>query len=269
MRTYFSIGEVSKMTGFTINALRHYDKIGLCRPRVVNEDTKYRYYDQSQLFIFDIISFAKKINLSLEELSEIINSHKMSTFKDFLEVLSTRMTSQIDDLKLNLVDIENIQEKIATGEYLTKTKSLYQREIADRDIMNSPLLPTSVNNRYVKQREKLELAIRENNLKTTFESGAIYKIINNQVQQVSLYKAIILDYQTPNKGITHIPGGNYLCITYNEASKTACWEKLLYGIKDLQLKDPLIIESQLLNNIYDKATQAYELQVYLGPSSEE
>ena len=69
MRNYFSIGEVSKMTGLTINALRHYDKIGLCKPTYVNEETNYRYYHANQLFIFEIISLSNSVKSTLRLLT--------------------------------------------------------------------------------------------------------------------------------------------------------------------------------------------------------
>ena len=65
MRSYFSIGEVSEITGLTINALRHYDKIGLVTPSVVNETTNYRYYSKDQLFLFEIIQFGRKLTITI------------------------------------------------------------------------------------------------------------------------------------------------------------------------------------------------------------
>lgn len=269
MRTYYSIGEVSKMTGFTINSLRHYDKIGLVTPTVVNPRTHYRYYDESQLFLFDIISFAKKIHLPLEELKTILDKKDMNSFKDFLEELKNRMNEQIDALHMNVLDIQTVQEQVNTGEYLSGIQDLYQRNIPERNIVISPKLPDTVNNNRIKQHEALDQNIRENHLTTTFESGTIYRLDDNKLQEVSIYKAITLGFNSDSDKMSNIPAGNYLCITFTERTRDASWKKFLYALQDLRMASLLIIEQKLLNNIYSPSETAYELEVYLSEPVEE
>ena len=42
MDKYFSIGEVSKITGLSIDRLRNYDKIGLLKPSYIDPKSGYR-----------------------------------------------------------------------------------------------------------------------------------------------------------------------------------------------------------------------------------
>lgn len=44
MKNLFSIGEVSKIKGVTIKALRYYHKMGILIPRHIDNITGYRYY---------------------------------------------------------------------------------------------------------------------------------------------------------------------------------------------------------------------------------
>ena len=39
-----SIGDMAKITGMSIQALRYYDRKGILKPAHVNEKTGYRYY---------------------------------------------------------------------------------------------------------------------------------------------------------------------------------------------------------------------------------
>ncbi|MDD6467662.1 MAG: MerR family transcriptional regulator [Erysipelotrichaceae bacterium] len=263
MRDYFSIGEVSKMTGFTINALRHYDKIGLCKPILVNTDTNYRYYHANQLFYFDIIRFAKKIGMPLEDLKRIFDTTEMKSFKDFLNEMKSQMEDQIEELKNHMIDIDNIQDQISTAEILTDTQGLYQREIGERDVVTSPILPVSINNRFVKQMEQLELKIQEAELTTTFESGTIYKL-QEELIPITLYKGVILNFDTDINVITRIPAGTYLCINYKESNRQEALDTLLNGIQELQLKNPLIIDTTLLDDIFSLEDRSHELQVFVG-----
>lgn len=44
-----SIGEFSKLCMVTTKTLRHYDSIGLLKPRELNNENGYRYYSVGQL----------------------------------------------------------------------------------------------------------------------------------------------------------------------------------------------------------------------------
>ena len=48
METYFSVGEISKLTNVPIQTLRYYDKMGLLKPAYINEQNNYRYYSVNQ-----------------------------------------------------------------------------------------------------------------------------------------------------------------------------------------------------------------------------
>ena len=43
------IKEFGKLTGVSVRTLHYYDEIGLLRPRHIDPDTLYRYYDERQL----------------------------------------------------------------------------------------------------------------------------------------------------------------------------------------------------------------------------
>lgn len=54
-KNLFSIGEVSKIKDITIKTLRYYHKIGILTPKVIDENTGYRYYSIDQFIYIDII----------------------------------------------------------------------------------------------------------------------------------------------------------------------------------------------------------------------
>ena len=269
MRSYFSVGEVSEMTGFTINALRHYDKIGLVKPAVVNENSNYRYYSQDQLFLFDVIKYGQDAGMPLKEIAEILNKKDMASFKDFLEILLDKSQERIDLLEQNMQDIENIKSEINAGEYLKNIPDLYRRNIEERDIVVSAALDPKVNNRYIKQKDALETEVRRNNLTKSFETGSIYKIINNQATEVSIYRGVVLDFDKDSESVSRIPEGSYLCITFTLATREEAWSKLLYAIADFKISNPTIYETHLLNDIYNPEGMSYELQVYISEPTAE
>jgi len=45
----YSIGEFSRISGFSVKALRLYHEKGLLVPSVIDDDSGYRYYDRKNV----------------------------------------------------------------------------------------------------------------------------------------------------------------------------------------------------------------------------
>ncbi|MHC1683961.1 MAG: MerR family DNA-binding transcriptional regulator [Clostridiaceae bacterium] len=72
MKKYISIGEMSKLNNISVQALRHYDKIGLLKPSYIGENSNYRYYAIDRIPYVEVIKNLKYIRLSLEEIRNIV-----------------------------------------------------------------------------------------------------------------------------------------------------------------------------------------------------
>ncbi|WP_026883301.1 MerR family transcriptional regulator [Clostridium akagii] len=85
------IGEFSKKSGFTIDTLRYYDKIGLLCPKRINNT---RNYNALELETSEIIGSLKTLNFTISDMIKIINLDK-----------------QIDEnMKFNFKSREKIEE---------------------------------------------------------------------------------------------------------------------------------------------------------------
>ena len=80
MKSKFSIGEVAKIHNITVEALRHYDRVGLLKPSYINSSTGYRYYSAKDFIILDLIKQCKAMGLSLNEIKNIIENYKIRYF---------------------------------------------------------------------------------------------------------------------------------------------------------------------------------------------
>lgn len=67
-----SVADVSRLTGLTRKALRHYESLGLVTP-VTRTDSGYRLYDGESLRRIQLVSRAKVLGLSLAEADEFIH----------------------------------------------------------------------------------------------------------------------------------------------------------------------------------------------------
>src|SRR4030095_10875118 len=71
----FSIGEFSKLGRVTVEALRHYDALGLLKPAKVDPFTGYRYYSARQLMSLYRILALKEVGFSLDEIARILRDN--------------------------------------------------------------------------------------------------------------------------------------------------------------------------------------------------
>jgi DNA-binding transcriptional MerR regulator len=70
----FTIGDFSKITGLTVKTLRFYHDQGLLIPTHVDPETGYRYYDRSKVETARVIAHLRSLDLSLEEIGEILRT---------------------------------------------------------------------------------------------------------------------------------------------------------------------------------------------------
>ena len=72
MHELIPIGRFARLAGLTTGALRHYDEIGLLPPTLVDDDTGYRRYRVGQLGAARAIARFRELELSLDEIRELI-----------------------------------------------------------------------------------------------------------------------------------------------------------------------------------------------------
>ena len=70
-QTKYKIGEFSRLGRVTVRTLRHYEKIGLLKPGIVDRWTGYRYYSPEQLQKLLSIVQLKQLGFSLAEITEL------------------------------------------------------------------------------------------------------------------------------------------------------------------------------------------------------
>ena len=98
-----SIGEMSKLTGAGIKALRHYEKINILKPVYVDPFSGYRYYSFSQTYVIELIKFAVELDIPLKEFSEYVDEQGNMDFEAFTvrgnEVVREKMKTLEQALK--------------------------------------------------------------------------------------------------------------------------------------------------------------------------
>lgn len=90
----YTIGVFSSMNKITTKTLRHYDKIGLLKPELVDNDSGYRYYSSDQFLTLYKIKMLQQMGFELKEIAGL-----MSNPNELKTSLQTRRESLIQHIR--------------------------------------------------------------------------------------------------------------------------------------------------------------------------
>ena len=94
-RNGLKIGEFSRLCRVTVRALRHYEKIRLLVPEIIDYRTGYRYYAVGQMQKALAIVKLKGLGFSLEEIRDMYDSETQHPTIDMLEEKICRCQEQL------------------------------------------------------------------------------------------------------------------------------------------------------------------------------
>jgi len=78
-----SIGEMAKLTGAGIQALRYYERKNILKPVYIDPYSGYRYYTFEQAYCVEIISVCVELDIPLKELDGLFDSDDQTRIRDF------------------------------------------------------------------------------------------------------------------------------------------------------------------------------------------
>lgn len=123
MDKYYSIGEVSKLTGATIKTIRYYDDINLL-PASHISDAGYRYYNQEDIWQLELILFLRYLGFKVQEIKEMLHNELP---------VSTSIKWQIEAIQNQLDHLERIKQILvqASKQEHQETQLNYLHDIAE------------------------------------------------------------------------------------------------------------------------------------------
>lgn len=250
----FMIGRVASLYDITVQTLRHYDKIGLFRPDVINPDTGYRYYSLLQLRQLEYILFLRKLKFSLPEIQRIMDEFRAGT--EFYTVLKRRD----QELERQIQDIESLRSTIQTlirlhsreTEVLDRIviqefdppRQLIYKEIPPLDVADPDFALTLMSHRK-------ELLGSYPSIQTTYSFGAAVSMSDYRETGRLRYQGIFMDPgpygSTPPSGSVTLPSGYYALIRFSrtETQPEAAYDRLIQFVSAHNFKTD--------GNIYEMA----------------
>ncbi|HIQ62665.1 MAG TPA: MerR family transcriptional regulator [Candidatus Avichristensenella intestinipullorum] len=214
MKTY-SVGEAAKAAHMTSETLRHYDRIGLVRPRK-DEWTRYRRYTEQDIVRLHTVSALRVMGLPLREIQKVLAYDELEKIVDFLEQAEKKADEKIAALQYGKAKI-----RLARADYEKKLRGrpahdgVFLKEFPQRVILLSATLQTpaleTLWNYLGHFYDSLDAALRE---RFAFEDLAGVYVENG----VSRLFALCVRYADTD-GLRVLPGGRYLCAGCTEENR--------------------------------------------------
>lgn len=263
-KNLFSIGEVSKIKDITIKTLRYYHKIGILTPKVIDENTGYRYYSIDQFVYIDIIKGFRQLGTSIAELQEILKDCDMDKLLNFLDAKRKEAEENIKNIKIVINNIDTLTTGIRLSRNLINTNEIKTNFFEERKIIIVPCKEVG-DLKELLYYSDLDKEIKQNNLIPTLERGIIYKLnSSNNIESMYAFNGIESNIDlTSNSNIYSLPKGNYLTLIYSSDNMDYCESLMMNYLKEHNLKAKQWLEVELFNNIFETGNYNYQIQVLI------
>lgn len=218
------IGKVASLYDITVQTLRHYDKIGLFRPEVINPDTGYRYYSVNQLRQLEYILFLRGLQFSLPEIQTATDDFRRgNSFSDTLRQRDSQLSRQIEELQAMREKIQGLlgmepehpEEENVIG--IRKFEPL--RVYLLREIEHLPVAHPDFPLKLMEERKALLGNMRA--IQTDYSFGATVSLRDFRDGGQLRYNGIFLDPglfgSAPPLGAREFPVGYYATIRFNRS----------------------------------------------------
>jgi DNA-binding transcriptional MerR regulator len=103
-----SVGSIARRAGLTSKAIRHYDRIGLFRPALVDE-AGYRWYSPDQLHDARLIAALRAVDLPLDDVRRCLDTADETTVAAVLDTHHRRLESRLARIQRDLHRIGHLR----------------------------------------------------------------------------------------------------------------------------------------------------------------
>lgn len=268
MKTLFSIGEVSKIYGLSVQALRHYHKIGLVVPSHIAEDTGYRSYTFDQFQFISRLKYLQSLGLCLEEIKTILTDGDAVKFKEVLLKMKAEKENEISHLQKR---IQEIDWTIAYYSYIDQNDLsgiIYKRQLEQRFVITSGSNTGDPIEQMDVDLHKITNSSPYHHLHYRRQFG--YLLDFNRLLQGGFHplNATLFVNELPNfesGNIKILPAGNYLCYCTRILSDDWSISPMAeYLSKNPSLTPEFAIAVEYEDNLREYYNALYEIQVYFS-----
>lgn len=260
MDKLFSIGEVSKIKGITVKALRYYHSEGILIPHYIDEESGYRYYSIEQFIYIDIIRACRTLGSSISEIKEIFKNCNTDELMEFIGKKKDEAIEKISEMNRVIENIDKLTKTVEASKRALKDNEITIKELEDRPIVFVPCKRVGSLSELLYYSD-LDRVINENGFKVTANRGIHYGF-NNEGKAIPMYAFSEIDGPVETWNHTRVlPGGKYIVMSYSKDNQIERMKELEDYIRKNGYQKTSIIEIELLNDFFNVDTYSCYVQV--------
>ncbi len=269
MKDLYSIGEVAKIMGISVQALRYYSSIGLLNPAYINPDTGYRYYSVNQLHFIDRIKYLQKFGLNLEEIKSILDRNDIKLLLKLLDKRKEAFLEEISKIKDIIDGIEWYKnyftyvdaDKLDSNCYILHLEKRYI--VAAKCIENEPKQDFHIRLNEIKHSQQFkDLSYnRQFSLILDYDN-----LLEGRLNPLYLGMFLKKDPGFASENLLEIPEGDYLCFKARILSDgwNPYFAKLFFQGK---AKPAIVLANEYEDSLYEYSRCVYEVQILIDDKS--
>ena len=263
-KIFFTIGEVSEIKGITKKALRFYEKIGLLKPHHINPENGYRFYSWEQFVAMDIIRAMRALDISPRVIKAVMEKRNTGHLLEFRDLEKANAARRVDELKKIMETIDGVRESIRSSQSSLSHRGVYRRTIAERVVVTLPFEGIVDARDAAVAYARFDGIIEKRGLVNVHETGVLFEDRGKGFVPARIFNAVRVQEGSDTSSTSVLPAGEYACIWYTEKKAVEGGAKISrYCVKN-GLTPALVLQADLLNDIFSADSPAVELQLYTG-----
>ena len=212
-----SIGEVSRLTGAGVQALRYYERKSILKPAYTDSESGYRYYSLDQIYYVVFIMNCVQFGIPLDNVADVFREGDMVVMEEFLKKSTQAAQRKVQMLQSGLRGFNKALKKIEFGREHQIGK-VYTREIPARCYLlresTGPLIGASLirgMSESIREvyGENINRITEEDNIEALLALPEIGCLYQHSSEGVRYYGFSELAKEDANEKTIMVPGGTY------------------------------------------------------------
>lgn len=258
-----SIGELSKITGVHIKALRYYDSLGILKPAYVNPDSGYRYYSFCQKAVVDAIRFCVDLDIPLKHFHDYTEeTGPWICYKDLVDRGTELVERKIQVMQERLAVLNAMQTEIERSEISCRNPGPAAYFLPKRSCYLAPCEGSLGSEESDELMKKLIMEIHRQGLKLGNVGGMLLLKKDGMWRQYLFVDVEPAGYEPAEPPeILRIPAGQYLCKKVEQSGIRTVWDWCRSYVSEDDIE--LIMETELFVGNYTFSKPALEQRCLL------
>lgn len=201
---FLTIGQLAKLSGIHIKALRYYESIDILKPSAINPDNGYRYYSHSHIVYVQVIKICAKYGLPLKDFKRFVFNNQQIDMAAILTKAQEKLTQQASELIENQAYLSSLQQQLELSHLIDQYPHQHLKEQVE-DYLLFPFTGEMLSSYYYEAVQKSLSLIVNTNTVYANRVGCYYRYENDTWKQFLAIK--VHDFQ--EKKLNE----NYLCLS--------------------------------------------------------